>query len=175
MLEKFLFVEDFDCDVIIGLDVPSELDLGEIALAQGPPKLVLPHTRPAAAAAAIVAAARPRHLPPAPSPSPTWLSLSKIPFFFLFLKPLRLRSQPLLLAGLPYLRLNHPHRPLLNSPKDAFWLTTRRAFRIWSETLLNSKTLNEDRWPSDETKSPWIRLANQTGRATYNKEKIKRK
>lgn len=116
VLEKFLFVEDFDGDVLVRLNVPSELDLGEISLPKSPTELVLPHARPAAAA--IVAVRPRRHLllhstPPNP-PSHFTLSLyNPFPSHTLSLKPLR--SRPLLLAGLPNLRLCHTHLPPFNS------------------------------------------------------------
>lgn len=63
MLKQFILVEDFDGDVVVGLRVASELDLGKISLAEGPTELVLTHARPAAAI--VVAGARPRrHLRP---------------------------------------------------------------------------------------------------------------
>lgn len=47
VLEDLLLVEDLDGDILSGLDVPGELDLGEGAFAEGPAELVPPHTGPA--------------------------------------------------------------------------------------------------------------------------------
>jgi hypothetical protein len=47
VLEDLLLVEDLDGDILSGLDVPGELDLGEGAFAEGPAELVPPHAGPA--------------------------------------------------------------------------------------------------------------------------------
>jgi len=47
VLEHLLLVEDLDGDILAGLDVPGELDLGEGAFAEGPAELVPPHPGPA--------------------------------------------------------------------------------------------------------------------------------
>jgi len=47
VLEDLLLVEDLDGDILAGLDVPGELDLGEGAFAEGPAELVPPNPGPA--------------------------------------------------------------------------------------------------------------------------------
>lgn len=47
VLEDLLLVEDLDGDILAGLDVPGELDLGEGAFPEGPAELVPPHPGPA--------------------------------------------------------------------------------------------------------------------------------
>lgn len=44
--EDLFTVEDFNGNAIMGLNVLGELDLGEAALTQGSPQLVLPDARP---------------------------------------------------------------------------------------------------------------------------------
>ena len=126
VLEKFLLVENLDGDVLPAFHVPSELYLGEIALAQGPTQLVFPHTGPTAPAAALT---RPwRHL------------CSSCAFLFatiLLLSPLLLSlliSTPLLLQWLPHARLRHLHLPCpflfaINRRNRWIWQIQSRRFK----------------------------------------------
>lgn len=50
VLEELLFVENFNGEILTSLDVPSELDFGEIALPEGPTQLVPPDPCPASSA-----------------------------------------------------------------------------------------------------------------------------
>ena len=59
VLEDLLLVEDLDGDILAGLDVPGELDLGEGAFAEGPAELVPPHPGPAHGRAHLLSSGAP--------------------------------------------------------------------------------------------------------------------
>jgi hypothetical protein len=61
--EDLLLVEDLDGDILAGVDVPGELDLGEGALPEGPPQLVPPHPRPPHGHAHLLLLKSPRRRP----------------------------------------------------------------------------------------------------------------
>ena len=114
VLKNLFFVENLDSYILTDVDIPSKLDLCEIALAQGSTKLVLPHTCPT-----VIVGHHQRRLRChllSLNLSKNFLSLqkkntlssSKIEMVSLYLSLFRANgSRPLLLARLPHLRLCH--------------------------------------------------------------------